>query len=373
MNAIPHKLRNDFLDRIRILLTVLVILHHTAIMFGGDGGWYLRYAATSKLSQALLTLFAAVNQSFFMGAFFLLAGYFTPRSIDSKGLFRFSVDRLARLGIPVLIYGFFIGPLTIALANTPANSTVMAEWWRLVANFTFNIGPLWFAYALLIFSLAYVLLKLLFAKVKWELSTASLCHINILLLCLTWGAGAFLLRLWVPTGQEFGMLQVGYFSSYILLFALGCASAKMQLLERIEGQLAKLWGWISLLTIPSLFIYAALSGAFDGAPFELHGGWTLPVVVYAFWEPFVACGILLMLLWRSRIAKQSWSFLTRLAPLCYGAFIIHAPIVVSLGLLLSSWQVSGLLKFVCAGAIAALLSFILASLLIRLPGARRIL
>jgi len=33
--------RTDFLDRIRVVLTALVILHHAAIMFGAPGGWYL--------------------------------------------------------------------------------------------------------------------------------------------------------------------------------------------------------------------------------------------------------------------------------------------------------------------------------------------
>ncbi len=373
MNPLPNAERSDFLDRIRVMLTGLVILHHTSIMFGGDGGWYVRYPADSTLAQALLTLLCAVDQSFFMGAFFLLAGYFTPRSFDAKGLPRFCKDRLIRLGVPIVVYGFFIGPLTLALAAAPNAAGVLPMWGQLIVRPTFNIGPLWFAYALLIFSAAYVLLRLLFGQRAWALKRSSLRHFNILLMLLIWGIGAFLLRLWVPTGQERWLLQIGYFSSYILLFAIGCAAAPSRLLEHIDGKIAKPWAWISLLTIPSLFIYAAMSGAFAGEPFELHGGWTLPVAAYAFWEPFVGCGIILMSLWRCRMAKNPWPIWNRLAPCAYGAFIVHPPIVVSIGLMLSPWQAASLLKFGVAAILAVSASFLLASLIVRLPGARRVL
>jgi fucose 4-O-acetylase-like acetyltransferase len=39
-----------------------------------------------------------------MSAFFLLAGYFTPRSFERKGSKQFLIDRLIRLGIPIAIY-----------------------------------------------------------------------------------------------------------------------------------------------------------------------------------------------------------------------------------------------------------------------------
>ena len=373
MGKVLNTPRSDFLDRIRVVLTLLVILHHTAIMFGGDGGWYLRYPADSLLSKILLTLFCAVNQSFFMGAFFLLAGYFTPRSFDSKGWQRFSMDRLLRLGLPLFVYGFLIGPLTMALSDQSNEVGVFDRWSSLVKQLTFNIGPLWFAYALLIFSAAYALLRTQYGQRMWSIKITSLRHTRILLMIGIWGIGAFLLRLWVPTGQEFGLLQIGYFSSYILLFAIGCAAASARVLERIEGQFARPWAWISLISIPSLFLYAAMSGAFDGKPFELHGGWTLPVVAYAFWEPLVGCGIILMLLWRCRVTINPSPIWSRLVPYTYAAFIVHAPIVVALGLLLGSWQTSSLLKFAIGGLLAALASFSLASLLVRLPGARRVL
>ena len=50
-----------------------------------------------------------------MGFFFLLAGYFTPASLERKGYARFLGDRFLRLGLPLLAFIFILGPLTVAI------------------------------------------------------------------------------------------------------------------------------------------------------------------------------------------------------------------------------------------------------------------
>ena len=74
-------------DQLRSVLTVLVIAHHTAITYGGSGGWFYRevHDGGAPLSLAF-TLFCSINQAFFMGLFFLLAGYFSPPALAAKGL-----------------------------------------------------------------------------------------------------------------------------------------------------------------------------------------------------------------------------------------------------------------------------------------------
>ena len=149
--------RSFYLDRLRVVLTALVILHHTAITYGGSGGWFYREVpSSSSPTSLLLTLFCAVNQSFFMVMFFLLAGYFTPGSLQRKGLAPFIQERLIRLGLPLLLFGFVLGPLTVALAIWLKNQNLLQRWLSQLEQGSFVIGPLWFVFALLIFSLAYV-------------------------------------------------------------------------------------------------------------------------------------------------------------------------------------------------------------------------
>jgi fucose 4-O-acetylase-like acetyltransferase len=118
MGAVDAGSRLGFIDRLRTVLTVLVIAHHTAITYGGSGGWFYREVADGGTPTSLVfTLFCSVNQAFFMGFFFLLAGYFSPPALAAKGLRRFVADRLLRLGLPLLAFGFLLGPLAVALAG----------------------------------------------------------------------------------------------------------------------------------------------------------------------------------------------------------------------------------------------------------------
>ncbi|SDM71941.1 hypothetical protein [Allokutzneria albata] len=84
-----------FVDHLWVLLTALVVLHHTAITYSGIGLWYYTEKSTDGAVALGLTFFALINQAWFMGAFFLLAGHFTPGWTPSP-----SPDELARHGGP---------------------------------------------------------------------------------------------------------------------------------------------------------------------------------------------------------------------------------------------------------------------------------
>ena len=108
--------RDLYIDRLRTIMTAFVILHHTAITYGASGSWfYNELHVSGELPSILLTLFCATNQAYFMGFFFLLAGYFTPGSLERKGYGQFIGDRFTRLGIPLLAFIFVLGPLTAAM------------------------------------------------------------------------------------------------------------------------------------------------------------------------------------------------------------------------------------------------------------------
>jgi glucans biosynthesis protein C len=78
--------RLSYIDNIRIVLTALVILVHVAVTYGAVGDWtYTDPHPSDTLTEVLLTLFVIDCQSFFMGLFFFLAGFFTPGSYDRKG------------------------------------------------------------------------------------------------------------------------------------------------------------------------------------------------------------------------------------------------------------------------------------------------
>jgi hypothetical protein len=365
-------LRTDFLDHVRLLLTALVLVHHCAVMFGAPGGWYLKMPSDQLAERIVLTMLVSIDQSFFMGFFFLLAGYFTVTAYDRKGPLPFLRDRLIRLGLPLLVYGYVLGPMTVALAGVARGAPFLATWTAMMRRGEFEVGPLWFALALLLFSFAYAGWRMLARHAARDARFAPR-PAHLLAAAIGTGAGAFLLRLWVPVGQERWLLQVGYFASYIVLFVAGCAVARSRWLEQVDASTARPWKIVAWISAPMLFIYGVAAGAARGVPFDTAGGWTLPALAYAFWEPFVAWGIILSLLAccrRSAPQHASWSRWTGSA---YAAYILHAPVAVGLGVLLADAALPNAACFVLASGGGIVLSFLLARLSIAIPGVRRVL
>ena len=366
--------RIHFIDRLRVVMTVLVIAHHSAITYGASGSWFYREPgnAASPTVQ-LLTMFVTVNQAFFMGMFFLLAGYYTPVSLAAKGASRWAADRLLRLGMPLLAFGLVLGPLAVALAGLPQGRPVLATWLAMMGHGDFVIGPLWFAWALLLFSAGWLLWRW-WRRVPVPLDAPVPGHRAWLSAAVAVGAAALAMRQLVPVGQNLWGLQLGYFAAYLFLFVLGCVAGPQRWLERLPPAQVRVWRRVSWCALPVLLLTAAATGALQGRAVNFSGGLGLPAVVYAFWEPFVAWGLIAALLLRFQVRWnapsrhwQAW------AAQAYGAFVLHAPVIVALAVLLADWPLPPGVKFLLLGTLGTVLSFSLAGLLRRLPGVQRVL
>jgi fucose 4-O-acetylase-like acetyltransferase len=148
--------RDFYIDCLRGVMIALVVLHHMAITYGASGGWsYHELPSSATPSSVILSLFVTTNQAYMMGILFLLAGYFTPGSLERKGYARFLSDRFLRLGLPLLAFGLILGPLTVAMVTAAEGKGFWSTFVWLSNHGVFINGPLWFLLALLIFSLAY--------------------------------------------------------------------------------------------------------------------------------------------------------------------------------------------------------------------------
>lgn len=346
------------LDALRGAMTLLVVLHHTAITYGAMGGWfYKEVLPDGSLSSKLLIFFCTFNQAFFMGLFFLLAGYFTPAALAKKGVSAYMRDRFVRLGVPLLFFGLVLGPATIALAQTAQGKGFTDTLLSLLRHGEFERGPLWFCQALLIFACAAALVF----KLKALRRVSAPSSAQLLTAALLTGAASFALRLWWPVGTQWWGLQLGYFAGYLTLFWGGYAVASTRWLERLDLEQVQHWRRIRRWAVPVLPVMALSAPSvplLQGAP---EGGWTVLAAVYAFWEPLVAWGVILGLLWRFQhrveAGRPVWRSLARRA---YTIFVIHAPVVVGVALAWRHVQAPALVKFLVTGGVSCWVSYLLA-------------
>ncbi|WP_137112629.1 acyltransferase [Rhodobacter sp. SY28-1] len=351
--------RAVWIDRLRAGLIVLVILHHAAITYGASGSWFFKATEVTNLP---LTFLAAVNQAFFMGLFFMISGALAPTSLERKGTIGFLGDRALRLGVPVLLFGFFLGPLTVALASAPFGEIVPDTVDRILRG-SFILGPLWFPAALLIFSIILALWPVLGSASRPVPPFA-----NWLSLALLTGLSALLIRQVVPVGASVSGFQLGYFASYIVLFTVGVQAGRNGWLDRLPTRSLWLAITVGLAALPVL--PAALL-SIDAPRFET--GFSVAAVAYAFWEPFVALGAIAgLIFWSQRRGNRAAAFWSWAAANSYGAFILHAPILVAVSRALDAHGTAYGLALPLSVVTTTLMAFWLSALLRRSALVRRV-
>ena len=377
------QVRMAFIDNIRILLVVLLIVFHLAITYGGDGSWRYQESGADTITTVVLTLFVAVSQAFFMGFYFLIAAYFVPRSLERKGSFQFLKERFLRLGVPLAFYLLVVSPLiSYGLGITIWGYTgsfwgYVGEYWRKYE--LLDVGPLWFVEALLIFSVIYAL--------WWRLARpqahqarpkgAAPGNVAIAIFALAIGLVTFLVRIWLPVGWYFAPLglQFPHFAQYIGLFVVGTIAYRRGWLSTISEDAArgKLWGGVVAFVIALAPVLFVLGGALEGNTEPFRGGLYWQNLVYALWEQFLCVAMVISLLvWFRKRRDQQGKLAQTMSASAYAVYVFHAPILVFVSIGLGSVELYPLLKFALAAAICVPLCFLVGGLVRKLPVARRI-
>ena len=237
-------------------------------------------------------------------------------------------------------------------------------------------GPLWFVETLLLFAFFYVVYRLLKKSgISQNRPFPSNKRIALSVLCL--GLITFLIRLKLPLGWVFVPLnlQFPYFPQYIFLLAAGVACYRYDWFFKLPESSGKLWLKIAGAGIVLLPIVGILGGASTGDLTPFNGGMHWQALVLALWESFVGIGMCIGLLYYFREKYNHQSPLKRvLTDNVYTVFIIHAPVLVVVGLAFRNITLYPLAKFTLVLCVVVSLCFVISHFIIRrLPYAKRIL
>jgi peptidoglycan/LPS O-acetylase OafA/YrhL len=358
-----------YLDNLRVLLTVLVVLFHVALTYGNLPIWYYHEPAGDP-SGVALDLFVVVVQMFFMGGFFLISGYFAPGSYDRRGGRRFVRNRLLRLGVPLLVYLLVLRPMVNfgGLAMMRATYDPALPYWRYYL-LSWDPGPLWFVEVLLAFALVYALLRRLRGPVapadepaRAPGTPAIAAFVAVL------GLATFAWRLLVPNGTYWpivGLPSPAYLPQYVLLFAVGAMAYRRGWLTAMPRRA----GALGLVAAGVALVALAVAGF---APGQAAG--TSLLLMAAFAEAVFATGILvgLLMLFRERWNRQGASG-RFLAAHAYAVYIVHPLVLVALGYAFAWLDAPAAVKFLLVGTLAVPLCWLAAALVRSLPRADRVL
>ena len=365
----PLMPRLYFVEWLRVFLIALVVAHHAGQAYGPTGGeWPVRDPSSAEW----LGPFFAINAAFFMGFFFLIAGYFTGSSYDRKGGSSFIRDRLVRLGLPLAFVTLFVfGPLAY-LISRPPGGFLRFFIFDYVGRWQIEMGHMWFVAQLLAYSLLYALWRwVLAANGKTDQRAFPLpSNRAILIYVLALGLIGGTVRLFYPQDAWVTMLwlvpaEPAHLPQYVSMFAIGIVAGRGHWFTDLPPAVGKRWFAAAVVAAVVAFALASAEGslpAFVNLDF-----------VWGVLEAFVCVGLILgLLVFFRRYLSQPSRWLGRLDANVYGVYIVHPFILFALQAAIIGIALPATVKFLAVTAVGLAASFALAAALRQIPAVRRV-
>ena len=350
----PSKQRVYFIDNLRAFLTALVILHHTAVAYGGSGTW--PYKSPDHDTSPTLLAFNELNQSYFMDLFFYVSGRQTRSS--STAPWEYLKGKVLRLGLLTMVVTCFGYPGTLALVRWHEGEAVdwsfFREYWASLRGVN---GPVWYCATLLIFDL---MIALGFMHTQEDQpSQIPIMNFFTVYICIV-----FLVRCFFPLSNVFRPLnlQLGYAPQYVFAYFMRIPIylpfSKEPLLDLL-GALIILLATLGVLARNPRFTQ------------DLKGGFNGSALSYAAWNEI--CGYLIgsaVYPVFKMYCHQSWHNLPRYS---FTAFLVHPTICVIIEIALGDLRMNGVPMTMIVGPLSIVGCWAAGWLMLRVPGLKNVI
>jgi glucans biosynthesis protein C len=377
--ASPHEVpagpgpREHWADNLRVLVIAAVVVFHAGWAYAGAAPGGTHWVYTDPTTSTVLTAVfspVVVLSPFALGPLFLVAGWFSARSLAHKGAGAFARTRLLRLGVPLIVYMFLIDRLAEYLGDHGQGlHNSLAGYWGVPprSGGPYATGPLWFVAALLAFSLAYALLRRLHpAPVARRWSGAQAMVAAAVVIAVT----AFLVWQRWPLGNasSFAHLRWDYWPQGAVLFALGVWAGEARSWEDLTAWAPRL-GWTALAATAvfmAVGVYEKTHGhdpssALQGTSWVAMGGAVLYGIIS------VAFAV-----WFTALIRARWSgdgpLRARAGRASYATYVLHPPLLTAIMVLFASLALAPELKFLVVAVVAVPACFLAGYAATRVPG-----
>lgn len=341
--GLTPELRLGYIDVIKGLVVAGVIVAHAAMTYGLFGNWPYQEVVhplpeTLGYGVAFVTMLG-------MGLLFLVAGLFTPAAIQDKGRASFLLDRCVRLGIPAVLYLVVVMPGVNFLGHWASGSSpAAATAYALDHLRRFDLGPMWFVFALLAVTVGWL---------GWEASRPRTAEVGgrvLLVLAVLSTAATFLVRTVQPVSDGAPLNVAGWPPDFIL-FALG-ALAGSGWLARVPARTLR---YATALVISGMVTLMPLALFPPSGLANLLGGWHWESAVVSVSESLVTIGLTIWIVRLfQRLPRDPLPLITRGS---FTAYLVQTPAILLLGIAMRPLALAPELKAVILAILALVACF----------------
>lgn len=377
---LPSHPRILFLDNLRSLMVLLVVVLHAGLSYSNINLWW---PVPDANKSSFFDNYHFIFNTFALQFLYFIAGYFALPTLHRKLNAGFFVkSKLKSLGIPFVICVFFIVPIMPFLWHYTRAINLSFNFWEFWVQFVagatdlkithvsvefFYHGHLWFISLLLFFFIAFALGHKIGAKIKPE--SPESCAKNkppqtktviftLIVVGLATAFGSILVSRVFPTYGWVNIYNVLMFDSVRLPSYLGYF---------IFGIFAYSKNWFTQKDLPGpIMVWLTgciiLSYAYLGpirTLFVTHQANNIQVVVtYRILDSFLGLSIFCLL---TIFAFRYWSNASRinqnLAKSSFYIYLVHMPIVLVIQLILLKLSISIFLKFIFVSILSIFVSY----------------
>jgi hypothetical protein len=363
--------RRPYLDVLKVAVIIGVIGGHAWAGYTALGGWPYSDVREVSLAPASLVIAEAVLGPFglfCMGLLFLVSGLLSIPSMRRKGPWRFALDRVRRLGVPLLVFTVVLWPPVRAvlehLAGRPAT-----PWW------VPDPEQLWFLEVLVIFSIG--------AAAWWRFTSAwphSAADLGVVVgtkraigrrkatttprsrdsvtlsRLLVVGAGvaiaSFIVRLWFPLGSTGpAALHLCQWPQFVALFGLGLVAARRGRLDPVPERLRHRCGQAAVAGVAAIGVLAVIAAAAGAPAEEFLGGPHWASLMTSAAEGLLSVTVPTWVLGMAQRHLDRCRDAERAARTAYAAFLVQGHVLIALAVALRPVDVPAEVKAtVVAGA-----------------------
>ncbi|GAA4723634.1 acyltransferase family protein [Pedococcus ginsenosidimutans] len=367
--------RLAYADNLKVALVAGVVLAHVCLAWNGlEGAWVLSEPTVREPLLSVLLLATIVGVTFGMPLFFMVAGLFTPKSLQRKGTRQFLRDRAFRLLLPSIAFVLLLTP-PIEFVDS-SNAGFRGSFWEFIPHAWWPLppppGPTWFLGVLLVFSTAYAVVRRTWPRGPGTGRRLTGRGLAVTVVLVT--VASYAVRIWAPFGEERWHLAVAQAPGWVAGFALGLLAGENGWFDHLDARLAtrvRHLAWLSMAGCAALV--AALSTA--GADVDVFGGGgTWQSLVFAAIEStvLVTASFWVVDAFRRRADRQG-PLARSLGRAAYATFFVHQGVLVLL--ILASrhlpWPTEA--RFVLVAVLGVVLSFAFGAALLRVPGVAKVL
>lgn len=367
-SLVQPRQREQWVDTLRVVLISGVVVVHTATGYVTDfaGYYYDDERVTNSALSIAFALPALLGGVFGLGPLFVVAGWFSVRSLERRGPLGFVGSRLLRLGVPLLFFLLLVNPLADFLGDQWEEDT--PSFLGYLADTEFSI--MWFVVVLLVCSLGYAALRWVRPRTAPRPRPGSRALVVAASLI---GTGSLVVWQFTTLLDTHLMnVRVSAWTQAAVLFALGVMAAEAGWdggqSRRTEHRLAVLTG-VGLGLTSVLVSYTAARDELDLA----LGGLNWASAAFALLYGVVSITFTLWCLaWLRRRWPTHGPLMAMAGRGSYATYLLHPVVLVSVMLAFRGLPWAAEVKFVVVSVVAVPACFAVGYAVTRLPGAGRV-